>query len=191
MPIKQILKTVMRVLVICSLPIILATPWQPLSAGPVAPQADSTDPPVSPVKLVFIHHSCGSNWLATGNGGLGNELGANNYYVSDTSYGWGTDSIGSSTDIGHWWTWFRGPSSATYTQELYDTTSHYATYTRPMADPGGENEIVMFKSCYPNSKLGGSLEMPFRPLAATRCATKAVDRRITPFPTRKGSISTC
>jgi hypothetical protein len=27
-------------------------------------------PPVSPVKLIFIHHSCGKNWLTKGNGGL-------------------------------------------------------------------------------------------------------------------------
>ncbi|RLB76148.1 MAG: hypothetical protein DRH24_18390 [Deltaproteobacteria bacterium] len=25
-------------------------------------------PPASPVKLIFIHHSCGENWLAWGEG---------------------------------------------------------------------------------------------------------------------------
>jgi hypothetical protein len=119
-------------------------------------QALDPSPPDEVVKLVFIHHSCGDAWLETGDGSLGNELGANNYYVSDTYYDWGPDEIGSYTDIGDWWTWFRGPDSATYTQAVYNTTNRHATYTRPMADPDGENEIIMFKSCYPNSHLGGS-----------------------------------
>ena len=118
-------------------------------------QADNPSPPSQTVKLVFIHHSCGNNWLSAGDGNLGDQLGANNYYVSDTYYGWGPDGIGDNTDIGHWWTWFRGPNSATYTQAVYDTTNRHASYTRPMADPGGENKIIMFKSCYPNSNLRG------------------------------------
>ena len=52
----------------------------------------NTDPPAAPVKLVFIHHSTGENWLADGNGGLGIALRDNNYFVSDTNYGWGPDA---------------------------------------------------------------------------------------------------
>jgi len=122
--------------------------------------ADNPNPPTSPVKLVFIHHSVGDDWLSTGMGNLGNQLGANNYYVSDTYYEWGPDEIGSYTDIGNWWDWFRGPSSASYTQAIYDTTNRHADYVRPMADPGGENRIVLFKSCYPNSHLGGNPDDP-------------------------------
>jgi hypothetical protein len=107
-------------------------------------------------KIVFIHHSCGDDWLNTGIGNLGNQLGANNYYVSDTYYEWGPNEIGSYTDIGNWWEWFCGPNSAAYTQAVYNTTNCHAEYTRPMADPGGENEIIIFKSCYPNSHLGGN-----------------------------------
>jgi len=113
-------------------------------------------PPTEPVRLVFVHHSVGDAWLDTGNGDLGNQLGANNYYVSDTYYEWGPNEIGSLTDIGDWWNWFRGINSSTYLQALYPTTNQHAIYTRPMANPGGENEIVMFKSCYPNSHLGGN-----------------------------------
>ncbi len=127
---------------------------------PRALLSDSAAPPTATVKLVFVHHSCGDNWLSTGNGGLGDALGANNYFVSDTYYGWGPDGIGSSTDIGHWWLWFRGPHSPTYTQALYETTNQHATYTRPMSDPGGENQIIMFKSCFPNSHLGGNPDDP-------------------------------
>jgi len=118
--------------------------------------ADNPNPPASPVKLIFIHHSVGDDWLSTGIGNLGNQLGANNYYVSDTYYDWGPDDIGSYTDIGQWWDWFRGPNSTTHTQAVYNTTNRHADYTRPMADPGGENQIIMFKSCYPNSHLGGN-----------------------------------
>ncbi len=47
-------------------------------------------PLAQPVKLIFIHHSCGENWLDDTNGGLGIALRDNNYFVSDTNYGWGT-----------------------------------------------------------------------------------------------------
>jgi hypothetical protein len=113
--------------------------------------------PASPVKLIFIHHSCGENWLVDLDGGLGIALRDNNYFVSDTNYGWGPDSIGDNTDIGHWWDWFRGPSSNTYLDALYtESEQSWDFYSRLATDPGGENEIVMFKSCYPNSYLGGS-----------------------------------
>lgn len=69
--------------------------------------SDPTAPPSSTVNLVFIHHSTGENWLNDDNGGLGLALLDNNYFVSDTNYGWGPDSIGDRTDIGNWWEWFR------------------------------------------------------------------------------------
>ena len=125
------------------------------------------DPPSEAVKLVFIHHSCGDNWLSNWSGGLGTALGDNNYYVSDTYYGWGPadadlgyGTIGDHTDIGHWYNWFVGPHRDTYLNALYATTNRNADYSRPMADPGGENEIIMFKSCYPNSNLLGNPDDP-------------------------------
>ena len=135
--------------------------------GAVTPNllADNPNPPSSPVKLIFIHHSSGGNWLAApesnGNGGdLGEALMNNNYYVSATNYGWGPDTIGDRTDIGHWWDWFRGTSSATYTAALYteydQNIGGFGDWPRLTSDPGGENEIILFKSCYPNSNLGGS-----------------------------------
>ena len=60
----------------------------------------STTPPASPVKLIFIHHSTGGNWLASSShdpsGGLGQALMDNNYYASATNYCWGPNDIGSS-----------------------------------------------------------------------------------------------
>ena len=124
------------------------------SALAVAHAADPT-PPEKPVKLVFVHHSCGENWLADGHGGLGRALGENNYFVSDTNYGWGPDSIGDRTDILNWPEWFTGPESATYTRALYGCGNTNSPYTRTVRDPGGENRIVIFKSCFPNSNLDG------------------------------------
>lgn len=125
--------------------------------------ADSTAPPSEPVRLIFIHHSTGENWLADDNGGLGMALRDNNYFVSDTNYEWGPDDldagyekIGDHTDIGYWYSWFRGPNSATYLSALYDESEQHAWYARLETNPGGENEIVVFKSCFPNSALQGS-----------------------------------
>ncbi|MBM4430209.1 MAG: DNRLRE domain-containing protein, partial [Chloroflexi bacterium] len=121
---------------------------------------DNPNPPASPVKLIFIHHSCGSNWLADSNGQLGITLRDNNYFVSNTNYGWGPDGIGNNTDIGHWWTWFVGPNRNTYTAALYSESGQNSSYSRLATNPGGENQIVMFKSCYPNSDLGGNPDDP-------------------------------
>lgn len=129
----------------------------------------TTVAPNAPVKLIFIHHSSGMNWLATNNGGLANALKANNYFVSDTHYGWGSSwgtsgTIGDHTDLGDWWTWFRGPNSAAIMGAVYNeskqTPSGLNYYTRLSTDPGGKNKIVMFKSCYPNSELYGSVNDP-------------------------------
>jgi len=113
--------------------------------------------PAITAKVVFIHHSCGENWLSNSSGRLGIYLRDNNYFVSDTNYGWGPDTIGETTDIGHWWTWFRGPRRDVYMRALF---THYERagdyYSRRAVDPGGENSVVMFKSCYPNSFLGGN-----------------------------------
>ena len=116
--------------------------------------AESTLQAVPPVKLAFIHHSTGELWLADNHGGLGKALRDNNYFVSDTNYGWGPDKIGDTTDLGHWWTWFRSPSAPSYLSALYaENEQHSAGYSRLATDPGGPNEIVMFKSCFPNSQL--------------------------------------
>jgi hypothetical protein len=116
-------------------------------------------PPAEPVKLIFLHHSSGENWLNDNNGGLGIALRDNNYFVSDTNYGWGpvlkddSDPIGSYTDIGNWWTWFRGPESNEIQEAVYAESGQHASYSRLKNDPLGKNKIIMFKSCYPNSNL--------------------------------------
>jgi len=128
-----------------------------------------TNPPAQPVKLIFIHHSTGGNWLADPNGdqpygGLGRALMENNYFVSATNYGWGPDGIGDRTDIPNWPEWFTGPNSGAILSALYKESGQnigdFGAWSRLPADPGGENQIIMFKSCFPNSDLYGS---PFEP----------------------------
>jgi hypothetical protein len=116
----------------------------------------------SGLKLIFVHHSSGENWLSDDNGGLGLALMGHGYFVSDTNYDWGPSisdlggPIGSFTDTGHWWTWFQGPESGTILQALFSESEQHASYSRLEQDPGGENQIILFKSCFPNSALDGS-----------------------------------
>ncbi len=127
-----------------------------------SPLTQGFDPsaPDEIVKLVFIHHSCGENWLTDDYGNLGRVLGENNYYVSDTNYGWGPDYIGDRTDIPDWMEWFRSGQTGTATQALFKHNGQMSGYARTLADPGGENAIIMFKSCFPNSELSGSPNDP-------------------------------
>lgn len=134
--------------------LILITP--PL----VRAQADNPKPPAKTVKLIFIHHSCGENWLADGHGGLSRTLAQNNYFVSDTNYGWGPNGIGDRTDITDWPEWFTGPNSNRYLKALYRESGKHSPYSRSISDPGGENQIIMFKSCFPNSNLEGRPDDP-------------------------------
>lgn len=128
-------------------------------------QSDNPNPPDHVVKLIFIHHSTGGNWLADPaqnelGGDLGRALMENNYYVSAANYGWGPDSIGDATDIPNWLDWFRGENSATYLDALYNEDGQnfgdFGSWPRLADDPGGENQIILFKSCFPNSELEGS-----------------------------------
>ncbi len=131
-----------------------------LMLAPGVQGADNPAPPASPVKLIFIHHSCGENWLTDENGALGLALMENNYFVSDTNYDWGPDNVGYTTDIGHWWRWFRSPDSPTFLEALFAESGQNSWYTRMEDDPGGGNRIVMFKSCFPNSALQGDPDDP-------------------------------
>lgn len=111
-------------------------------------------------KLVFVHHSCGENWLSDENGGLGRALATAGYFVSDTNYGWGPDGIGDRTDIPDWPDWFCGDSARRVLDALTGENETRSPYARPLADPGGKNRIVLFKSCFPNSALEGRPDDP-------------------------------
>jgi uncharacterized repeat protein (TIGR01451 family) len=126
----------------------------------ITPAADNPNPPTELVRLIFIHHSCGENWLADWDGGLGIALRDNNYFVSDTNYVWGPNSIGDYTDIPDWYRWFTGPQHNTYLAALYAESAQNSSYSRLASNPGGENRIIMFKSCFPNSHIAGNPDDP-------------------------------
>lgn len=107
-------------------------------------------------RLVFIHHSTGSAWIATGNGNLGVALNASGYYVTECDYGWDAqpfDNLGDRTDTVNWPEWFTDAKMP----YVYRNSSHF-DYDNATDDPGGQNEIIMFKSCYPNSEVGTSID---------------------------------
>ncbi len=130
----------------------------------------SFDPtsPTQPIRLIFIHHSTGEAWLADDYGDLGEALRDNDYFVSDTNYGWGPDDldkgydkIGDHTDIPDWYSWFTGPHRDTYLTALYSDSDQHSSYSRmTIPAPSGENRIIMFKSCFPNSNMGGNPDDP-------------------------------
>lgn len=158
------MQTQMRFRFLCALLVVLvcisavwgADSGSHAQAPPFQATADNPNPPSVPVKLIFIHHSTGENWLADNSGRLGITLRDNNYFVSDTNYGWGPDGIGDLTDIGHWWLWFVSLRRDTYTAALYREYAQHASYARLPTDPGGENQIILFKSCFPNSDVDGN-----------------------------------
>jgi hypothetical protein len=136
--------------------ILLSFIVTPVAAAPHYQDIVDPNPPSSPVKLIFIHHSTGENWLADGYGNLGVTLAENNYFVSDTNYGWGPGSIGDRTDIPDWLEWFSGDQTSVYMDALFTESGQNASYSRLFDDPGGENQVIMFKSCFPNSALEGN-----------------------------------
>lgn len=115
-----------------------------------------TSAPTETVKITFIHHSTGSAWISASNGGLGTALNANNYFVTECDYGWDAesgDNLGDRTDTVDWPDWFTDIKMP----YVYDNDAHF-DYTNTISDPGGENDIIMFKSCYPNSEVGASID---------------------------------
>ncbi len=122
--------------------------------------------------LVFIHHSCGANWL---NSGLHDALLAKSYIDERNDIYYGTTmspdpgrpaSLGSTpgdlTDMHHWILWFN--------DYLEGIKAHGAAT--------GFNRIIMFKSCYPNSNVGAAGVEPGDPFSSQKTITnyKAVFR---------------
>lgn len=143
--------------VIAAIFLCAAIPNQP------PPQAVNPNPPPSPVRLIFIHHSTGENWLNDENGGLARALQANNYFPSDTNYGWGPDAIGDRTDIPNWMEWFASENTNRIMQAVFQESEVHSPYERTLQNPGGENQIILFKSCFPNSALEGNPNDPPTP----------------------------
>ena len=105
-------------------------------------------------RLIFLHHSVGQIWLTEGN--LRAALMANGFSVHDATYG---DEIGQETDLCHWLPKFQNDMDKIFKFDKHPNT-YYADNT--------ENDIVMFKSCYPNSNIVDEGEGPGDPLDKTR-----------------------
>jgi hypothetical protein len=136
------------------------------ATGSAALLLSDTNKPAQIVRLFFIHHSTGENWLRDDYGGLGIALRDQNYFVSDSNYGWGPDSIGDTTDIGNWYRWFCSPDSVFYMAAVYDSADRNCDYSHLATIPSSANQIVMFKSCFPNSALQGNPEAPIPAIAS-------------------------
>lgn len=94
--------------------------------------------------LIFIHHSVGENWL---NDGLCRALNENGYHVADIYYGW--REYGDHTDTVDWPVWFTDDVMNLVYREMNTMTA-----PNNIQLAAGENKIIMFKSCFPNSDVG-------------------------------------
>jgi hypothetical protein len=99
-----------------------------------------------PTQLLFLHHSVGKAWLEEG--GLREALMAKNIGVHDATYG---DEVGEMTDIVHWVPKFKNDMQRVLT---FDRSPN--TYYKD----GRQNDIIMFKSCYPNSDIAAEGQEP-------------------------------
>ena len=115
----------------------------------------SAEKPEKKLNLLFIHHSCGATLLADkgeksgkyclylshpNGGGLRQILRQNNYSVHEATYG---SKIGQDTDICHWNAKFRDHMNIILKTDSQDT----------LYSDDSVNNIVLFKSCYPTSKI--------------------------------------
>jgi hypothetical protein len=119
-------------------------PW---SGSITAGEPVSTAGAGAAVNLVFIHHSCGENWL---NDGLCQALNGAGYHVADIYYGW--REYGDRTDTVDWPMWFTAEVMDLVYQELGNMTAQ-----NTLEPAAGDNTIVMFKSCFPNSDVGSDI----------------------------------
>lgn len=153
----------------------------------------SDAPPASPLRLLFIHHSVGGQLLADpgpanaladsiyvmhpNGGGLRRLLEAASYEVHETSYG---SAIGEATDLFDWLPKFRD-----HMDEVLRTEANDRLY----AD-GRTNQIVVFKSCYPNNRFRGMGREPGNPAGPelTLANAKATLRALLPELAKQPSV---
>jgi uncharacterized repeat protein (TIGR01451 family) len=144
------------------------TPWDDVgisARGGVLPAATDDD-------LVFIHHSCGSNWLSNS---LHAALLAKDYIDERNDITYGTDLApdagrpdslaaipGDQTNMNHWIRWF----------------NDYLDGVKAHGAADGVNRIIMFKSCYPISNISSDGTEPGDPFSSSQTTTnyKAVYR---------------
>jgi hypothetical protein len=111
-------------------------------------------------RILFIHHSCGSEWMQRGLVAAledpANPHSKGQYSFHEAEYGsylgQGDGSLGRYTDLHDWYVKFREdldrPGDAV---DMLNCKHQDETYT-----DGGENTILMFKSCFPNASLAAA-----------------------------------
>ena len=114
----------------------------------------SAENPHEKLQLLFIHHSCGGQWLApwgedrgehciyeaaVNGGGLRELLTAAGYEVHEASYG---SLVGDRTNIFDWPPKFRDQMDKVLGCDRQDT----------FYEDSRRNRVVMFKSCFPNNR---------------------------------------
>ena len=119
-------------------------------------------PPGRPIHTLFVHHSVGGALLADqgpekgqsciwethpAGGGLRKLLGAQGYAVHEASY---DSALGNDTDLFHWLPKFSGNMDKLLRIKHQDAA----------LEGDAKNEIVAFKSCFPNNQLTGAGEAP-------------------------------
>ncbi len=125
-------------------------------------------------RMVFLHHSVGKGILEEGK--LRDYLREMSIDVKGMTYG---DSIGQYTDMCNWLPKFQNDMKGILSFQNHPNV--YYTDSRA-------NDIVMFKSCFPNSDIGSVGTGPGNPLSSKRTLAdyKAVfaglDREIRKFP---------
>lgn len=107
-----------------------------------------------PYRMVFLHHSVGQGILDQG--GLRDSLLDMGIVVKGATY---RDEIGQETDIGHW--------TAKFKNDMDRILGFKAHPDRYYSD-GTTNDIVMFKSCYPNSHIESDGDEPGDPNSSER-----------------------
>ena len=122
----------------------------------------SAENPSRRIRLLFIHHSCGGQWLApvgpdrgeaciyesaVNGGGLRDRLDRAGYEVHEASYG---SRVGDKSDVFDWPDKFRRQMSDVLACDRQDT----------FYEDGRRNEIVMFKPCFPNNLFVGAGSPP-------------------------------
>jgi hypothetical protein len=125
----------------------------------------SSAPLPSMKRVLFIHHSCGGQWLAPfgpddgerciyrshpNGGGLAPALARAGYELHEASYG---SRVGEKTDLFDWL-----PKFTSQMDEVLSTAHQDERHPR-----GVRNDIVMFKSCFPNSGFVSEGESPGDP----------------------------
>jgi hypothetical protein len=126
--------------------------------------------PEKSLAVLFLHHSCGGQmlgapgpeegpgkgtrleiWTTHPNGGGGRRLlEENGYRVNEASY---DSKIGEKTDLFDWWPKFRDQMDLVARTRLQDE----------LLPEGQKNDVVVFKSCYPNNDFVGEGEAPGNP----------------------------